>query len=863
MRTSFRLIFLFIISSLYILQVNAQTLSIDLEMHDATLKEIVKEIEQKSNYSFVFNENLNMQRRKDISIYSRSIPQVLELVFGGTEISWQIVDTHIILNKAKKITISGYVTEQNSMETLIGATIVDKRSNTSSISNPYGYYSIQVFTGAVQLDVSYIGFKALTKNISVNRDTVINFQLQEESALLQSVTVYNRKALSRVGNTIELSDSEIQSTATTFGENDVLKALQTMPGMSAGFEGSGGMFVRGGSPDQNLILLDGIPIYNTGHMANLFSVLNGDAIKKVTLYKNNFPARFGGRLSSVIDIRLKDGDMQQFHGNFTVGLYTARFNVEGPIIKGKTSYSLSTRRSYIDSFLRIARKTDSFVPIFYMYDINAKVNHKFSDKSRVYFSIYSGRDRQENIYEYVMNYNNYYTSGVYQKQSYINKRNYSWGNDIMTLRWNYVFNNNLFINTSLAYNQYKYRDKTKTDLLYEEYSQGSQTILKSGVKDWQFSVDLDYQMNNDHYVRFGGSVIAHQFNPETHLLKLKKIENTQEDWISKYYLQDKINGREMSLYGEDELSLSEHLKANLGLHFSIFNVQGKTYVGGQPRLAVSYQLLPKLILNSSYSKMNQYVNLLSSNLIGGPTDLWVPITKKVKPMSSHQFTTGLFFDTQTGYKMSIEGFYKMMYNLLDYKDGIAWKDVFTSWEENIESGKGRVYGLELLVQKTQSRFTGQIGYTLSWNDRQFTSINRGQRFPYKYDSRHNIRIATTYRCSNKVDISASWVYSTGVRTTLPLEQYQPLPQLVDGNVYNTPISYVGERYNYRLSDTHHLDVDLKYSYSPQKLWTFGIYNVYNRFNPYTIDVRYSSGNTITEKALLGIIPSASFTYKFR
>lgn len=873
MHTSIRIVFFIVFSFLYALEAYTQTESISIEVKNATLKEITNQIELKSNYSFVFNENLNMQQQKDISIYKLSISNALKHVFGGTGISWQIVDSHIILSEVKMITVSGYVVDANSKETLIGATIKDNRSKAYGSTNSYGYYSLRVMPDSVQMQVSYIGYMSSTKNLYALSDTIVNFGLSESISELQSVTVYNTKPLSRVGNTIELSGAEIKSTAATFGENDILKALQSMPGISSGVEGSSGMYVRGGSPDQNLILIDGTPIYNTGHMWNLFSVLNGDAVKKATLYKNNFPARFGGRLSSVLDIRFKDGDMQRFHANATIGLYTARINVEGPIFKDKTSYSISLRRSYIDTYLRIAQKSSPGTNVVYMYDINAKINHKFSDRSRLYLSYYSGRDKQNNkdVYE------------LYQGNDKISstntKNNYSWGNDILSLRWNYLFNNRLFMNASVAYNKYNYKYSSRSNKIYEELKQGYDLVKRSGIKDWQSAVDFDFQLSNNHYLRFGTGFILHQFNPETHGYKLNNSGESNENWNSKYFLHEKMNGTEMSFYGEDESSITEKLKANLGLHLSIFSVQDKTYTRLQPRASVSYQLLPDLVVNASYSRMNQYVNLLSNNTVNDPTDLWVPITKKLKPMSSDQFAAGLFFDKKNGYNFSIEGFYKKLDNILEYKDGAAWKDIFTSWDENIEAGKGEIYGLEFLARKNKGKFIGSVGYTLSWNNHRFPTINKGRQFPAKYDSRHNINITTNYKLSNKIDISASWVYSTGTRATLPLEQYQTLPQINNvayqgsSSYYNglysayylNSINYAGERNNYKMSDTHHLDLEMKYQRSARKIWTFGVYNVYNHANPYTARVGSNDSGkpVVIENALFGIMPSVSFTYKFR
>ncbi|MDL2215449.1 TonB-dependent receptor, partial [Dysgonomonas sp. OttesenSCG-928-M03] len=383
MHKTTRIAFLLFIFCLCILKGYAQKNTITLKVKSATLKDIVKQLEKQSDYNFVFNENLDMEQRKSISISGMSISGSLANIFSGTGISWQIMNNHIVLNKAKKITISGYVTNYNSMETLLGATITDLRAGQGSFTNSYGYYSIQTISDSVYLQASYIGFKPHLKKIFAKNDTIINFRLHESDALLQDVMVYNTKSFSPSGSSVELSDIGVRPVPAAFSENDVLKSLQTIPGIKAGVEGTAGMYIRGGSPDQNLILIDGVPVYNTGHIWGLFSVFNGDAVKKVSLHKGSFPARFSGRLSSIIDIRLKDGDMQKYHADITVGTLAARLNAQGPIIKGKTSFSFSARRSYIDGLLRIMRETsdDPTIPVVYLYDMNAKINHKFSDRS--------------------------------------------------------------------------------------------------------------------------------------------------------------------------------------------------------------------------------------------------------------------------------------------------------------------------------------------------------------------------------------------------------------------------------------------------------------------------------------------------
>lgn len=870
MKIVFKITLLCSITILFVFKGYSQTGTITLNMKNATLKDIVRQIEKNSDYTFVFNESLNMEQRKDIALNSIPITETLKQIFGGTGIGWQILDKHIILNRVNKITISGYVTDLRSLETLIGSAVRDENSEAGSFTNSYGYYSIQVVPGFVKLQSSYIGYNSLNKNFFAQSDTIINFRLNESQTELPNVVVYDTKYFSPSSGTIELTGSKLSPVPAAFSENDILKSLHTIPGVKAGVEGSTGIHIRGGSPDQNLILVDGIPVYNTGHIYGLFSVFNGDAVKKVSLHKGSFPARFGGRLSSVIDIRFRDGDMKQFHGDFTIGLLTARLNIEGPIIKEKTSYSLSLRRSYIDGPMRIFSVDNSTWPLIYLYDVNAKINHKFSDRSRLYLSYYKGHDKlhtkeKDEIYE-----------GNDVKAYNITKQNYSWGSDIISLRWNYIFNNKLFMNVTTAYNKYRYNFDSQNDEKYEEQKLDYIQFRKSRIEDWQFSTDFEYQPHNSHYIRFGGGGVLHDFSPEMHGFQTKEVPDNRQDWKLNYYIYDKIKAGEMSAYAEDEFSITKKLKSNFGIHFSLFNVQNKTYSSLQPRFSLGYELNPKISFKASYTKMNQYVNLLSSNAISQPTDLWVPITKELKPMSSHQFTGGFFFDTKTGYNFSVEGFYKNMNNILEYKDDIAWKDASTPWEEYVEAGKGKISGIELFAQKTQGRFSGWIGYTLSWNDRRFQTINQGRRFWSKNDSRHNLNIAGTFKLNKKIDLSASWMYATGNRITLPLEEYQPLDYIYPNynylywSIVNSAHN-VTQRNNYKMSDVHHLDLEMKYYRSPRKIWTFSVYNVYNQFNPYTAKVgpnyyysnHYSYRKAVIEKSLLGLVPSVSFTYKFK
>ncbi len=842
---------------------------------NATLKEIIKEIEKQTDYSFVYNQQVDLQTRKTITINKQTLIQALPLIFENTNIRWEISGKHILLKKSvKEITVSGYVTDHKSGETLIGASLLNQSKNEGFITNNYGYFTFQVPEGNTDLEISYVGYKPEKISFYLLKDTLIHVKL-EETTLLKEIVVYGNRnrPFSPSSGSIEFTDKDIKNTPSPFGEADVMRTLQLLPGIQSGIEGTTGLYVRGGGPDQNLTLLDGVSVYNSNHFFGLFSIFNGDAVKKVTLYKGSFPARFGGRLSSVIDIRLKDGDMQHFHGSFSLGLLSSRLNLEGPIIKDKTSFNISVRRSYIDAFLRIANWiSDDVTPIIYFYDLNAKINHKFSDRSRLYFSLYNGKDK----IGVEMDDPSYSTNSTY-----LEKINYQWGNTIGSLRWNYILNNQLFINTTAAYTRYKF-DFLATNGSWQMredesiYNFQYTNFQYSGIEDWSASVDLEYIPDNKHHIRFGSGYIFHTFEPEVHGSRQFEQDNGEIiKNINHSFLNENITGHEVSLYLEDEYSLTNKWKANLGMHLSGFIASKKSYLSLQPRVSLGYEHNRNLSFKTSYTEMSQYIHLLMSSVLSQPTDLWVPVTPELEPMRARQVTLGAFYDTRNGYNFSLEGFYKQMSHLLEYRDGASWGTASTAWHKQVESGTGRAYGLELFAQKTTGRLTGWIGYTLAWSDKKFPTINEGKRFPDKYDRRHDVKLNLTYKPSEKIDFSAAWTCATGNNFTLALEEYPTLPlHNLDPSYYynNSPmwLQRYEKRNNYRIKPTHHLDLSMNYyrKMSPkgrQASWNLTVYNVYNQACPYMVYPWFDSdkGNYVLKQiSLLPISPSITYTYKF-
>ena len=780
---------------------------------------------------------------------------------------------------AQRRTISGYVMDAESKETLIGATVVDERSGKGCVSNSYGFYTLTLNPGDVNLQVSYVGYSQQQHSFTLTSDTTLSVSLSTNIQLNEVVVEASRgtvSARSSQMSVVELPVQQIKSIPTLFGEADVLKAIQLLPGVQNGSEGSAGMYVRGGGPDENLLLLDGVPVYNVNHMLGFFSVFNPDALKNVTLYKGSFPARFGGRLSSVVDIRMKEGDMRKYHGNVSIGLISSKLNLEGPIIKDKLSFNVSFRRSYSDVLMKpalwIARMQDPEVGRlragYYFYDLNAKINWKISDKDRLYLSFYSGDDGIYFNRKFKEKSNSHYES------SSTEKLRWRWGNKVTALRWNRVLSQKLFMDASANYTQYRhnlgmsmiesYKDFQDNTALNNEFSMA----YRSGIHDLTGKVDFDYMPLPNHEIRFGGNYTFHRFRPDVQSLKITS-DNLQNHSFDTVAGSPSVSAHETALYAEDNMTLGEIFQVNAGLHYSTFTVENRFYHSLQPRLSLSTMLASNMSIKTGYAYMNQYVHLLSNSNLSLPTDLWVPVTAKIEPMKAHQVSLGCFYEISEWLDVSVEGYYKVMDNLLEYKDGASFFGSSEHWDEKVCTGKGKAYGVELLLQRSFGRTTGWIGYTWAHAKRKFDrerqTINEGKEFPAKYDRRHDVSITVQHKFSERFDLSGTWVFSTGNCGTLGLQYYEGL---AGGNY--TPTIAALERNNYRLGNYHRLDLSMnfhrKYKHATGT-WNVSVYNAYNHNNPFLVFVDYydkdgKETKVLKQASIFPIIPSVSYSYKF-
>lgn len=874
---------------LFALQTQAQKAETKLSfsIRNATLEEFVKRIENSTGFSFIYGEEVKMNHRLTLDVKQKTIPEILDLAFANEPVKYQITGRHILLQKKKqkpvsrKFTISGYVTDGTSSETLIGANILESRQQQGTTTNPYGFYSITLPAGETELSFSYLGYTTRQYRLELSKDTLINVLMQDNNQL-EEVVIVSDKAEAGITATQmgaqEIPIAQIKNTPSILGEADVMKTIQLMPGVQAGVEGSAGLYVRGGGPDQNLILLDGVPVYNVDHLFGFFSVFTPEAVKKVTLFKSSFPARFGGRLSSVVDVRSNDGDMKKYHGTLSVGLLSSKIQLEGPIIRDKTSFNISARRSYIDLIAKPFMPKDDKIS-YYFYDINAKINHKFSDRSRLFLNFYNGKDSY------------YFKTTDSSSSMYKDKMSLNWGNTIATARWNYIFNQKLFSNTTVAYNKYRMDANstvyTKTNLIESISESNYHSNYHSGICDWSYLIDFDYNPTPAHHIKFGAGYLHHDFRPEVATSKIQEKEDgiTKQDTLYNSISNSTIQAHEVSAYIEDNFDIGSRLRMNVGLHLSMFRVQRRNYFSAQPRVSARYQLTRHTALKASYTKMSQYIHLLSSTPISMPTDLWVPVTSKIKPMQAHQYSLGSYYTGLTGWEFSVEGYYKQMRNILEYKEGVSFLGSSSGWENKVEMGKGRSMGIEFMAQKTTGKTTGWIAYTLAKSDRKFAigGINNGERFPYKYDRRHNLSLVVNHKFSNRIDIGASWIFSTGGTATIA-EEVTAIIRPGEDAIQQK--DYIEKRNNYRLPASHRLNIGVNFNKKTKhgvRTWNISLYNAYNAMNPTMIYSNNSGGyasyiknqedgkvylqyipakRKITKLTLLPCVPSVTYTYKF-
>ena len=756
--------------------------------------------------------------------------------------------------QSPKITFHGIVMDRETGETLIGVKVMIPDIDIATVSNEYGFYSISLpIQDSVTLSADYIGMQHYSIKLPARQNLKYDIKLSTTSVNLQEVVITADQLKERLQGT-QMSIEQISAKTSKvlpalFGEVDIIKTLQLKAGVSSGSEGSSGLYVRGGAADQNLILLDEATVFNANHLFGFFSTFNADAIKDVRMYKGGFPSQYGGRLSSVIDVRMKDGNNQKFSGTGGIGLITSRLTVEGPIIKDNTSFIVSGRRTYVDLITNAINKAKSNdptwnkIPGYNFYDLNAKINSKLGDKDRLYLSGYFGSDNFS------------------LKDSVLNI-GFSWGNATLTGRWNHVFSQKLFSNTSFIYADYNYNISNQIS--------GFNFSLGSKIRNYTLKTDFDYRLNNKHSIKTGLSATRYNFT-------VGRLKAGSDDGSVSFSSGIDRTGNEFGWYASDEIDLSKELKINAGIRISAWSQQHFFDIGLEPRLAMAYNIEDKWSIKAGYARMKQYVHLVSNSGVSLPTDVWYPSTSIVHPQRSDQLSAGVSYLIAPGFLITNEYYYKWLKNQVDFRDG-ANLFLNDNIEQEFEFGRGYAYGTEISLEKESGKFTGWIAYTLAFVRRgSFDGIMNGRYFSPKYDRRHDIKVVGSYKFNRRWIVSATWVFGSGDLAWLP--GGRAVFQDTKGGTFTPVTPIYGDRNTFRLPDYHRGDISIIYNMFPR--WgesnlNLSIYNAYNRRNPYfiTLETEYKTliQDGITVKipqkinarqiSLFPILPSLSWNFTF-
>lgn len=750
-------------------------------------------------------------------------------------------------------TLSGAVRNGASGESLRAALIRVDALNLDTYSNNYGFYSLSLPPGTHVVKISFVGFETLLDTLTITQDVKQDFHLTPSSNTIEEVVVSARSDNDNVtspqmGN-LNFKMEELKNIPVVFGEKDILKTIQLMPGVASGGEGSSSFYVRGGSGDQNLILLDEATVYNASHLLGFFSTFNSDAVKDATLYKGGVPAQYGGRIASVLDISMLEGNSKQFTAEGGLGLIASRLKIEGPVVKDRGSFMLSGRRTYADMFLKLSKDETVKNSQLYFYDLNAKMNFQINDRNRLYLSGYFGKD----------------------DLGYSDLFGFDWGNATATVRWNSVIHPKLFSNTTMVYSDFTYNVDVNSD--------NSNFVISSKIRNWNLKQDFSLYAANNHTLRFGLNVLHQQIMPAS-------LAAGNDSEVNSIDIEHR-NGIEAAGYISHEWQPSDRLSLIYGLRFTDFMVMGpgifydydgeggplnertydsgviKHYLNVEPRLSLAWILDSRQSIKASFNRMTQHLHQLTNTTASLPTDQYVLSSLNIRPQIADQVALGYFRNFQQNqYEFSVETYYKNMHHQIDFRNG-ADLQANKYMEGDLLYGKGRAYGVEFLLRRNKGRLTGWLGYTLARSERQFDDINQGNWFAARQDRTHDVSAVGMYQLNRSWTLGATFVFNTGHAITFPSGKYE-----VDGST----MFYYTERNGYRMPNYHRLD--LSATYEPKKeqekrfysSWSFGLYNVYNRKNAYIIDFRENQHNSnITEAykiALFGIIPSVTWNFKF-
>lgn len=890
------------------ISLQAQNVTLTAKQKDA--EKVFAELIHQTGKNFIYTSGLLDGLKVTVSASNTPLPKVLDQMFAGTGISYKIKGNNVTLRReakpknTPKHTISGIITEEGSDEVLVGAMVTDIHSGKATVTNANGFYSLTLPAGEVDLKVQYLGLDTYSSgNFSLRANRTMNISLtapHELDEVTITTTVNNTKAMhtAEIGS-LNLTNTAIKATPVVFGESDVVKTLQLEPGVSAGIEGMAGMYVHGGDTDENLYMLDNVPLYQVNHFGGLFSAFNVDALRNVDFYKTSFPAKYDGRLASFMDVHTKDGSLKEHHGSFRLGLTSGAFDINGPIVKDRTSYSVAIRRSWYDVLtvpgLAIFNKMNKEQNTHLRYaftDINAKLNHHFSDRSSAYVMMYYGEDFLHAGWDdkgkddhYVNDYDGNFVFGdggyehvpglgtLIKDKSYVdNQGRLRWGNIVASAGWKYIFSPKLYGEVTGAFSRYfssmnNYMESCDMDGDVLESLTRTDYDCRNNINDIIARADFSYMPLPENKLDFGVSFIHHSFLPSrgAHTLKEDKQEATVYDNVPSY------RANEVNAYISDDYVPTSWLRINAGLHYSAFHISGTSHDALSPRLSLRFTPRPNLAIKAAYSRSVQYVHQLTESSISLPTDQWIPITGDQKPQTADKVALGAYWSTPDKmYTLSLEGYYKWMDNLLDYADDYYLIPPSESWTQKMASGEGRAKGIDFKVTKEYGKITGHLAYSLLWADRRFDDKNKGEWYPARFDNRHKINLALSWKINSRWDVGASWTGMSGNRITLPLQCWSD-PGL---GIWNFDMDYYDKTNNYRLPFYHRLDLSATRR-THNGYWTFSIYNAYSYMNVIAVrrDVadwnpyydengNYHSDNVFQHVRAIPIIPSVSYTWLF-
>ena len=839
---------------------------ISVSLTNKNLKEILKTLKNKAGATFNYKSAiLPKEELKLFEANNEKLSEILIRLLKPYNIEFKYFGGNSIILKPLKIrsnrsyTISGYVFDKNNGEKLIGATVFCRYNKRGTATNDYGFFTLTLPEDSLHLEIRYVGYKNY-KEQTINKANSFKIISLEPRVDLKEIEIRDEgiSKSEQKPNGFYFNLRGIKDIPSFMGETDILRAMQMVPGVQGAVESVGGINVRGGGTDQNLVLVDGVPVYNIVHVFGLFSIINPGAVNSIEIIKGGFSAKYNGRLSSILDIKLKDGNNQKISGKVNIGMLLSSATIEGPLLKNKSSFLVSFRRTYFDAFYQPIqyfsnrKNVNDYSGWYYFYDVNAKVNFKIGNRDKISVNYFSGVDRGR----------------ITEKQTFSDTvkfnhvKNLKWSTMISSARWDHILTDKVFMVTTIGITEYstRFEDelnwettiKPKVNLSSIDYTQ------TSGNRDLFIKSIFEINKIENHQIKTGADLIYHHYNTGTLNYKAKDANADQDTSIG----DKQIYSDEEVVYLEDNWKPTRRLNLNFGLSFNSINVKKTRYHLLQPRISGNYAFTNNFYINTSFTRMQQNLQILPNNSIGLPIDIWIPVTDYLKPQISDQFTFGIGYYFKNKYKLSVESYYKSMKNLVELKEGAFFVFGGYDWDKSFYTGKGLARGIEVMLEKQTGKVKGWVGYSLSKSDRQFQSINNGHAFPFKYDRRHQISVLLKFPTTKKHwNFSVSWLFSSGSPVTVPTSVY---------TINNKTYYEFTQRNNIRMSNYHRMDLAFTKTIVFNKntrVWNIGAYNLYSHVNPLFISTSFLVSNTSSklkfyEVGLLPLIPFISYEISF-